>query len=110
LDEPTEGEDDNGGTGSKGMGIKILDGTPLLGLSRTSNDSYSDPIAITFFSLILSTYSSHHAMDFYGKATLLSLMDTEKLKPPQSPLHLHLRNHREISKQDLQFSPPRPSV
>jgi len=91
LDEPPEGEDDSGGTGSKGMGIKILDRTPVLGLSRTSSNSYSDPITTTFVSLILSTYSSHHAMDFYGKATLFSLMDTKKPEPPQSPLHLHLQ-------------------
>ncbi|XP_054791050.1 uncharacterized protein LOC129296480 isoform X2 [Prosopis cineraria] len=37
LDEPRESEDDkDGGTGSKGIGIKILDGTVGLGLSRTS--------------------------------------------------------------------------
>ncbi|KAK7321704.1 hypothetical protein VNO77_32587 [Canavalia gladiata] len=36
LDEPPEGEDDDGGTGGKGIGIKILEGTPVLGLSRTS--------------------------------------------------------------------------
>lgn len=37
LDEPPEGEDgDNGGIGAKGIGIKILEGTTVLGLSRTS--------------------------------------------------------------------------
>ncbi|KAI9118528.1 hypothetical protein K1719_010860 [Acacia pycnantha] len=37
LDEPRESEDDkDGGIGSKGIGIKILDGTVVLGLSRTS--------------------------------------------------------------------------
>ncbi|XP_061350215.1 uncharacterized protein LOC133295401 isoform X2 [Gastrolobium bilobum] len=36
LDEPPEGEDDDGGgIGSKGIGIKILEGTTVLGLSRT---------------------------------------------------------------------------
>ncbi|XP_047172216.1 uncharacterized protein LOC124840247 isoform X1 [Vigna umbellata] len=44
LDEPPEGEDDDGGTGSKGIGIKILEGTPVLGLSRTSSDSYSEEL------------------------------------------------------------------
>ncbi|RDX76856.1 putative inactive heme oxygenase 2, chloroplastic, partial [Mucuna pruriens] len=39
LDEPPEGEDDGGGTGRKGIGIKILEGTPVLGLSRTSSDA-----------------------------------------------------------------------
>ncbi|KAG4379416.1 hypothetical protein GLYMA_17G244300v4 [Glycine max] len=39
LDEPPEGEDDGGGSGRKGIGIKILDGKPVLGLSRTSNDA-----------------------------------------------------------------------
>ncbi|XP_057423567.1 uncharacterized protein LOC130717373 isoform X4 [Lotus japonicus] len=39
LDEPPEGEDDDddGGTGRKGIGIKILGGTTVLGLSRTSS-------------------------------------------------------------------------
>lgn len=37
LDEPNGGEDDeDGGTGLKGIGIKILGGTTVLGLSRTS--------------------------------------------------------------------------
>ncbi|XP_028802946.1 uncharacterized protein LOC114758094, partial [Neltuma alba] len=37
LDEPREsGDDEDGGTGSKGIGIKILDGTVGLGLSRIS--------------------------------------------------------------------------
>ncbi|KAJ1436797.1 Armadillo-type fold [Sesbania bispinosa] len=37
LDEPPEGEDDGGGgIGRKGIGIKILEGTTVLGLSRTS--------------------------------------------------------------------------
>ncbi|KAJ1396941.1 Armadillo-type fold [Sesbania bispinosa] len=37
LDEPPEGEDDDGGgIGRKGIGIKILEGTTVLGLSRTS--------------------------------------------------------------------------
>ncbi|KAL5145110.1 putative lactoylglutathione lyase, chloroplastic [Glycine soja] len=53
----------------------------------------------------------HHVMDhFYGKRTLLSLMDTEKPEPPQSPVHLRVQTHREINEQDVQFSPPRPST
>ncbi|XP_027940406.1 uncharacterized protein LOC114194412 isoform X3 [Vigna unguiculata] len=44
LDEPPEGEDDGGGTGKKGIGIKILEGTSVLGLSRTSSDSYSEEL------------------------------------------------------------------
>ncbi|KAG5018787.1 hypothetical protein AAZX31_06G081000 [Glycine max] len=47
---------------------------------------------------------------FYGKRTLLSLMDTEKPEPPQSPVHLRVQTHREINEQDVQFSPPRPST
>ncbi|KAL2974004.1 hypothetical protein AAZX31_14G078400 [Glycine max] len=39
LDEPPEGEDDGGGSGRKGIGIKILEGTPVLGLSRTNSDA-----------------------------------------------------------------------
>ncbi|KAK7383111.1 hypothetical protein VNO78_28780 [Psophocarpus tetragonolobus] len=38
LDEPPEGEDDDGGTGRNGIGIKILEGTPVLGLSRTNSE------------------------------------------------------------------------
>nr|GMD89128.1 uncharacterized protein LOC109170573 [Ipomoea batatas] len=34
-DEPREDEEDDGGTGVKGIGIKILEGTTVLGLSRT---------------------------------------------------------------------------
>ncbi|KAJ1376974.1 WD40/YVTN repeat-like-containing domain superfamily [Sesbania bispinosa] len=47
-------------------------------------------------------------MEFYGKRSLLSLMDTEKTEQ-QSPIHLCVQTHREISEQDVQFSPPRPS-
>ncbi|XP_027189901.1 uncharacterized protein [Cicer arietinum] len=36
LDEPPD-DDDDGGTGRKGIGIKILEGTTVLGLSRTRN-------------------------------------------------------------------------
>ncbi|KAK7291130.1 hypothetical protein RIF29_06038 [Crotalaria pallida] len=36
LDEPPEGEDDDGEIGKKGIGIKILEGTTVLGLSKTS--------------------------------------------------------------------------
>ena len=36
LDETPEGEDDDGGRGKRGIGIKILEGTTVLGLSRTS--------------------------------------------------------------------------
>ncbi|KAK7310497.1 hypothetical protein RJT34_08051 [Clitoria ternatea] len=38
LDEPPEGgDDDDGGTGRQGIGIKILEGTTVLGLSKTSS-------------------------------------------------------------------------
>ncbi|KAJ1409846.1 WD40/YVTN repeat-like-containing domain superfamily [Sesbania bispinosa] len=48
-------------------------------------------------------------MEFYGKRSLLSLMETEKTEQ-QSPIHLCVQTHREIiSEQDVQFSPPRPS-
>ncbi|KAI4336956.1 hypothetical protein L6164_015421 [Bauhinia variegata] len=36
LDEPSGSEDDDGGKGIKGIGIKVLDGTTALGLSKTS--------------------------------------------------------------------------
>ncbi|KAL2318612.1 hypothetical protein Fmac_032488 [Flemingia macrophylla] len=39
LDEPPDGGDDDGGTGGRGIGIKILEGAPVLGLSRSSSES-----------------------------------------------------------------------
>lgn len=39
LDEPPGDGDDDGGTGGKGIAIKILEGTPVLGLSRSSDDA-----------------------------------------------------------------------
>ncbi|XP_020231812.2 uncharacterized protein LOC109812293 isoform X2 [Cajanus cajan] len=39
LDEPPDGGDDDGGTRGRGIGIKILEGTPVLGLSRTNSDA-----------------------------------------------------------------------
>lgn len=45
FDEPNGGEDEDGGRGIKGIGIKILGGTSVLGLSRTSGFvklAYSD--------------------------------------------------------------------
>ncbi|CAJ1972665.1 unnamed protein product [Sphenostylis stenocarpa] len=44
LDEPPEGEDDGGGTGMNGIGFKILEGTPVFGLSRTTTDSYNEAL------------------------------------------------------------------
>ncbi|XP_044463698.1 protein JINGUBANG-like [Mangifera indica] len=47
-------------------------------------------------------------MEFYGKKTLFSFMDEER-NPVQSPAHLTIKTHQDMSNQDLQFSPPRAS-
>lgn len=47
-------------------------------------------------------------MDFYGKRSLHSLINNEN-KEHQPPIHLGVQTHKEISEQDVEFSPPRPS-
>lgn len=77
--------------------------------SPTVTDNCKVPTLLLLLVQFLHSFS--HVMEFYGKRTLLSLMDTEKPEPPQSPVHLRVQTHREINhnEQDLQFSSPRPS-
>ncbi|KAG5034372.1 hypothetical protein JHK87_009282 [Glycine soja] len=70
-----------------------------------SDRAYMPSNLFSFFTLLYNIVNVS-----LNKRTLLSLMDTEKPEqPPQSPVHLRVQTHREISEQDVQFSPPRPS-
>uniref|UniRef100_A0A0A0L2B0 GPI inositol-deacylase n=1 Tax=Cucumis sativus TaxID=3659 RepID=A0A0A0L2B0_CUCSA len=72
FDEPNGGDDEDGGRGIKGIGIKILGGTTILGLSRVT-------WALANWSMASELNRLHiHELDQDGHAVMTALMAPER--------------------------------
>ncbi|XP_021767646.1 uncharacterized protein LOC110732042 [Chenopodium quinoa] len=74
LDDPNTEEDDDGGNGLKGIGIKVLGGTTVLGLSRSNGHmSYDDSDSVTTSKYASKNHVYQKRHDSYlGDASLSS--------------------------------------